>query len=183
LKVFIKKESTVFKFKLSFFVMSALAFTLTACDKAKEALGLTRSSPDEMQVIERPPLSMPPGYGLRPPLPTQQKGASEPSPREEAQTSLLGNKGNQSLQKSQTESEILKKAKADASDPNIRQTIDSEMNNNKPSIGEQLAFWTDKNQKGKVIDPQEENEKINGSKMPGKPKKQPSEAEPASSED
>ena len=40
---------------------------LAACSSIREDLGLGRSPPDEFAVIDRPPLSMPPDFGLRPP--------------------------------------------------------------------------------------------------------------------
>ena len=42
---------------------------LSACSSVKEDLGLGRSPPDEFAVVDRPPLAMPPDYGLRPPEP------------------------------------------------------------------------------------------------------------------
>jgi hypothetical protein len=162
------KERVVLRSKLSLLPLIGLTLTLMGCDKTKEVLGLKRSAPDEMQVIERPPLSMPPGYGLRPPLPSQQAPAAR-TPRDEAEASLLKKEHHTSTSsdKSVTESEILKKANADTTDPDIRDKIASEIKSDRQSIGEQLAFWTDNRSKGQVIDPQEENEKYNGSPMPG----------------
>ncbi len=52
-------------------IMSAL--TVAACGSTEqtvgEALGYERSGPDEMNVIKRPPLTLPPDYNLRPPRP------------------------------------------------------------------------------------------------------------------
>jgi hypothetical protein len=42
---------------------------LTACSNVRESLGLGRSAPDEFAVADRPPLSIPPDFGLRPPQP------------------------------------------------------------------------------------------------------------------
>src|ERR1700743_853263 len=42
---------------------------LAACSDIKEDLGMGRSPPDEFAVVDRPPLSMPPDFGLRPPQP------------------------------------------------------------------------------------------------------------------
>lgn len=168
--------------KWSLLSLVVVSLTLTGCDKTKEALGLTRAAPDEMQVIERPPLSMPPGYGLRPPL-SSQKAHSNPTPREGAEASLLKKANNASSDKSATESEILKKANADATDPDIRKKIANEEKKNKQSIGEQLAFWTDNKSNGQVIDPEEENEKYNGSPMPGQPKQKSNSVNPEPKEE
>jgi hypothetical protein len=161
----------VLKSKLSLLSIVAMTLLLVGCDKTKEALGLTRTAPDEMQVIERPPLSMPPGYGLRPPASQQHKAQTDAKPRDDAETSVLGKgkakKTKSSQDKSITESELLKKANVGATDPDIRDKIAKEVEDAKPSIGEQLAFWTDNKKPGQVIDPEEENEKHNGSQTPG----------------
>lgn len=72
--------------------MSVCAATmLSACDTAKEELGLNRSSPDEFAVVKRAPLEMPPDYSLRPPQP----GAPRPQEQamaEQARTAVLGDK-------------------------------------------------------------------------------------------
>ncbi len=48
-----------------------LVLTLTACSEGDvtSTLGLGRSAPDEFKVVSRPPLSVPPEFTLRPPLP------------------------------------------------------------------------------------------------------------------
>lgn len=39
---------------------------LSACGLTRDDLGLEKESPDEMMVISRAPLSIPPEFGLRP---------------------------------------------------------------------------------------------------------------------
>lgn len=56
----------VFLRSLAVFVLISL---LAACGEVREDLGLGRSVPDEFAVVEHPPLSMPPDFGLRPPRP------------------------------------------------------------------------------------------------------------------
>lgn len=73
------------------FAMAAGALTLSGCSSStvKDTLGLTRSPPDEYRVVSRPPLSVPPQFGLRPPsateLPPGQVAASD-----HAESLLLG---------------------------------------------------------------------------------------------
>ena len=50
------------------------ALTAGCSNTTREALGLTKRSPDEFQVVSNAPLSMPPDYNLRPPTP----GAARP---------------------------------------------------------------------------------------------------------
>lgn len=65
------------------------ALVLSSCgDTAKQALGLTRTSPDEFAVVKSAPLSQPPDFKLRPPRP----GAERPgiaSPREQARQAIF----------------------------------------------------------------------------------------------
>jgi len=150
--------------KFIFFLLP-LVFITAGCDKTKEVLGLKRERPDEFQVIERPPLSMPPGYGLRPPHPGEE-GKAMHSPQKEAEASLLGEEQSSVEGESETESELLEKAQVEKKDTEIRQKLKNETEK-PPSVGEKMAFW--KNQKkGDIIDPKEENKKYNGSELPGK---------------
>lgn len=50
-----------------------LPLLLTACESGgvRETLGLNRDAPDEFAVVSRPPLSIPPEFSLRPPVPGQ----------------------------------------------------------------------------------------------------------------
>jgi hypothetical protein len=64
-------------------------FVLSGCTGAREALGLTKSAPDEFQVVTRAPLSMPPDFELRAPQP----GAPRPqelSARDQAESAIFG---------------------------------------------------------------------------------------------
>ena len=51
-------------------VLSALMLlSLAACGGVADTLGLGRNPPDEFAVVDRPPLSLPPDFELRPPRP------------------------------------------------------------------------------------------------------------------
>lgn len=47
-------------------ISSLLVIMLCGCGLTKQDLGLEKSSPDEMMVVSRAPLSIPPEFGLRP---------------------------------------------------------------------------------------------------------------------
>ena len=67
----------------------ALCLGLSACADVKEAVGYTKEAPDEFAVYKRAPLSLPPGYALRPPAP----GSARPdtvTPKTRAKKALLG---------------------------------------------------------------------------------------------
>jgi hypothetical protein len=73
------------------FAVAAGAFTLSACSGStvKDTLGLTRSAPDEYRVVSRPPLSVPPQFGLRPPSATELSPGQVPA-SDQAESLLLG---------------------------------------------------------------------------------------------
>lgn len=54
-----------------------------------EALGFEQSGPDEMNVIKRPPLTVPPDYNLRPPRPNEPRSEAEAA-SDAARETLLG---------------------------------------------------------------------------------------------
>ncbi len=60
---------------------SVLVIAGCSTDKLTRTFGLTRDAPDEYTVTTRAPLSMPPDYNLRPPLP----GAPRPQEQSERQ--------------------------------------------------------------------------------------------------
>jgi hypothetical protein len=51
---------------LAFTLLGSLLFICTACSDFKRAIGSEKSSPDEFEVVVRPPLSLPPQFGSRP---------------------------------------------------------------------------------------------------------------------
>ena len=48
-------------------LFSIIVVVTTGCSQTKKSLGLERERPDEFTVLDHPPLSMPPGIGLKPP--------------------------------------------------------------------------------------------------------------------
>ena len=46
--------------------LSALTMTTSGCSSVDEALGKTKSAPDEFEVVVRPPLTLPPNFNLNP---------------------------------------------------------------------------------------------------------------------
>ena len=51
-----------------YFIPIAILFLLYGCGGVKEKIGLIKKAPDEFQVYENKPLSVPPSFELRPPL-------------------------------------------------------------------------------------------------------------------
>jgi hypothetical protein len=67
--------------RFGYFLTCSLAALLTACsgDDVRSTIGLERSAPDEFKVVSRPPLSVPPEFTLRPPLPGDDEIATLPA--------------------------------------------------------------------------------------------------------
>src|SRR5262249_9801210 len=112
--------------------------SLSGCgNNIRQALGMTKKSPDEFMTVAHAPLTMPPDYNLRPPQP----GAPRPqegTAAEQAQTALYASSGNSLLPaeasadpsaeaaQSSGEMALLQNAGASGIDPGIRQQIDAE---------------------------------------------------------
>ena len=59
--------------KLFNFIIIIFAILLSSCSSIRESAGVTRKSIDEFQVIENPPLVIPPDFDLVAPDQLQQK--------------------------------------------------------------------------------------------------------------
>lgn len=141
---------------------------LGGCQKAQETLGLSRVEPDEFSVVDRKPLSVPPGYGLKPPVPGQ-KSAVERTPSDDAQQALL--KGTKSpVQKSATrsgaEAEMLRKAQGDAKANETQQKLLQIEERSEGGARKAQSFFGETSKSKDVINPEEENLKYNGSRKP-----------------
>ena len=109
------------------FVIAGAAL-LTACENAKESLGLETKPPDEFAVVKRAPLEMPPDYYLRPPAPGQQR-PQELRTDQEAKQAVFGAEAVQVQEQrpvSTGENILLQKTGATNIDPDIRRKVDAE---------------------------------------------------------
>jgi hypothetical protein len=59
-------KSTVSKAATLILGFFALTLLTSGCSSVDEALGNTKSAPDEFEVVVRPPLTLPPNFSLRP---------------------------------------------------------------------------------------------------------------------
>ena len=141
------------------------AFTLSACENAREAIGIGKQSPDEFAVVTRAPLSM--DFGLRPPRP----GAERPQEKavtDSARDLLVKSTGadaqqQQALSTSRGESALLAKAGATNADPSIRRTINREssiLETEDDSFTDRLIFWQDKPPPGTIVDAAAEQKRL-----------------------
>jgi hypothetical protein len=114
------------------FALALVATFASGCSTFRSIAGLDKSAtPDEFQVVQRAPLSMPPDFGLRAPTP----GAPRPQDTNTAdharQIVIDRETTGQSPVRpieglSAGESALLKQAGAASADPNIRTEVDSD---------------------------------------------------------
>ncbi len=106
---------------------SALAVSLlglAACSgdqSLADQLGLGRNAPDEFQVVERAPLTLPPEFSLRPPEPGVTR-PQEGTTSSQAQQALLGG-ALPATEATPGQTALLASAGADEADPEIRGRI------------------------------------------------------------
>lgn len=163
--------------KIQLITITLLSLTLlSACENAKEELGLTRSSPDEFAVVKRAPLEMPPEFGLRPPQP----GAPRPQEQatsDQAREALMGPDA-APLQTSTAnnlttgEAALLTSANATSS-PNIRNIVDYEAANtqrkDEPVVKKLLNIGGDQLPPATLVDPKAETERLKNNAATGQP--------------
>lgn len=148
-------------------VLALSAAALGGCEQAREAIGLTKQVPDEFAVVARAPLSMPPDFRLRVPVP----GAARPqetSTRDAAREILVNRPARRSTAPvpdrfSPGETALLKRAGALSPDPLIRQTIDRESSalaDADKSVFDKVVFWRDPPKPGKVVDADKESRRL-----------------------
>jgi hypothetical protein len=147
----------------SFIFFGVAALFLTACGEIREDLGLGRNPPDEFAVVERPPLSMPPDFGLRPPRP----GAARPQAvdtDEQASAALFGGKApSQAQAPSEGEKALLDASGAAKVDPNIRDVVDRESAQKviaSPHLVQRLVDWSKDKDPSTTVDAAAEAERI-----------------------
>jgi Protein of unknown function (DUF3035) len=149
----------------------------------KQALGMTKHSPDEFLTVAHAPLTLPPDYSLRTPVP----GAPRPqegSASEQGETALYANNGgtaptfassydaSNDAAQSSGEVALLQNAGAAGIDPGIRAQIDTETAaqiERDKSVIERLVFWRTQEPYGIVVDPAAEAQRLQDNQALGKP--------------
>lgn len=111
------------------------ALALAGCGGVRQTLGLVRTSPDEFAVVAKPPLVLPPDFGLRPPVPGAPPLAIQADPAAVAANALAAPApaaaaGRQAAPAraglTAAENALLGAAGVAATDPGIRQRVDLE---------------------------------------------------------
>ncbi len=166
------------------FIVTATLVALTGCGEVREAVGLVNTPPDEFAVIDRPPLSMPPDFELRPPRPGAQPTNSV-NPATNAAKALYGEgkmetvpqQGVTSLKMdalSPAEKALIGQTASDRADPRIRSKLDKEAGQQvvgSRRLLEAITFWKDpqKQEQGTVVDAVEEKARLDKARRDGQP--------------
>jgi Protein of unknown function (DUF3035) len=160
---------------------------LSGCgNDVRQALGMTKQSPDEFQVVAHAPLTLPPDYSLHPPQP----GAPRPqegTASDQAKTALFGptqtastasggtdttGAAGDASNQSSGEVALLQNAGATGIDPQIRAQIDEETAaaiERDKSLIDRLVFWRTPAPYGTVVDPAAESKRLQENAALGKP--------------
>jgi DUF3035 family protein len=165
-------------------VAAGAMLSLSGCGgQVREALGMTKHSPDEFLTVAHAPLTLPPDYSLRPPEP----GAPRPqegTAAEQAQTALYANNGGTApmagtgsataneTAESAGEVALLQNAGAAGIDPGIRAQIDTETAaqiERDQTLISRLVFWRTQEPYGTVVDPVAESKRLQENQALGKP--------------
>ena len=152
--------------------VAAIATGLSGCDTTRSVIGLDKQVPDEFAVVSRAPLSVPPDFGLRPPMPGADR-PQEKSVRSKARNILLRNsRYNQadaareavkSGRFSPGEAAVLTRAGALNVDPTIRRTVNQESTaiaDASQSFLDKVVFWQEADKPGEIVDPDKESRRI-----------------------
>ncbi len=114
---------------------------LAGCVSTRDALGMSKVTPDEFRVVTKAPLVVPPDFALRPPAPGKPR-PQELQPESAARTALLGTREGES--RSAGEKLLVAKAGADKADPLIRYVVDDEFGDvahKEKSFADRVMFW------------------------------------------
>jgi hypothetical protein len=119
---------------------------LTACSDFKETVGLGRNTPDEFDVVNNPPLTLPPDYTLRPPERGMQT-ATGSVPAVSVAASAAGAPIPASAATSPGVAAFLTQANAAEAKPDIRAQIDKESDGvvvKDPTFVNRMMVWEPK---------------------------------------
>lgn len=117
------------------------AVGLAGCSSTRQALGMTKVTPDEFRVVTKAPLVVPPDYSLRPPAPGEPQ-PQELRPESAARAALVGER--EGLNRSQGEQALVAKAGLAGADPLIRYVVDDEFGDvahKDKSFADRVMFW------------------------------------------
>ncbi len=129
-------------------LMLTTALINTGCTSASKAFGMTKTTPNEFNILTKPPLVVPPEYNLRPPRPGE-LNVEEKYATVAARKALLGEID--PAKPSQGEAVLISKAGGGRADPAVRVIIDGQNSIERKTRGfaDRVIFWKD----GKAVGP------------------------------
>lgn len=154
---------------MRFLYILSVLLLVTGCSETRQAFGFGRHTPDEFTVVKRAPLSLPPGYDLRPPEP----GAERPQDTDvkiQAQKDLLGGavqKKTTTGKSSSAEMLFLEKAGATDASGDVRQQLDRETAQLTQENDNFVNRLLDKGNLESTVDPMGEAKRLRDNKQSG----------------
>ena len=154
-------------------LLTAAAF-LSSCENTKRALGQSKEGPDEFAVYQRAPLSLPPDFSLKAPIPGSERPQAV-NPRDRAIQAMGINRRpvgrtDEGSRQSPGERSILQLTGATNVDSTIRQRVEKEtriMAVESRTLTDKIAFWRNTKQFGTTVDPAREAKRISESRSLG----------------
>ena len=146
---------------------------LSACTEVKRSLGYEKQPPDEFQVVQRAPLSMPPEFTLRPPQP----GAVRPqegTTRDQARQILVAGRTPSPIStegRTAGDLAMMKRVGADAIQPEIRVLVNKEsqaLADADKNFQERIMFWRKAEPPGTAVDASKETQRLRENQALGK---------------
>ena len=172
-----KGDAMTYRLPMIVSVLLVAAGLVSSCAEVRDAAGLAKKSPDEFQVMARPPLSLPPNFNLTPPRP----GAPRPqtgSADQQAKAKILG-------RAPQSQPTIPAPANLSAGEialysalalgsvtDEIRQTVDQETTGfvyERRYLIDKILDWIEDRPPGIRVDAAKERRRLNQNKAEGKP--------------
>ena len=151
--------------KIKYFIILSVVLTLNACSNVRDSAGVTRKSIDEFQVVENPPLIIPPDFNLLPPDQLEEKNIDDEE-KELAQEILFGLDENeiQTVTQLSTMNQILSQSDALDASSSIREEIDREFAQEIKTDGIFQINWENEVE---VLDAIKESERIRNKNFEG----------------
>ena len=153
---------------LSLCFLSLIA--LAACADVKDTIGLGRKSPDEFAVVERAPLSMPPGFDLRPPQPGAPRPVEVTAPAGSIRGQFAADQNN-GVFTSGTQ-DFLSQAGAANANPDIRRQVDAESKGvvaKDKGMIDRLVNYNDRKDPDPIVDPAAEKARLQNAEQNKQP--------------
>ncbi len=146
------------KYLTLLFVNLLILCFLTNCTKVKKSAGITRKSPDEFQIINNPPLVIPPNFNLPPPDEiTESKKLENDSELTKEILFGMEDSNSENNNKLSTVDVILDGSGANIVNNDIRDEVDEEFNN---SLNTDSVFQVEWSNEQEVLDAVEESKRI-----------------------